>query len=122
MYPQSYINTVCLPMSESQFANHQDDCFIAAWGQDPYQQAGQREHLTKLLTRSKCIEVMKPEFVGRGVTDWKLQESELCAGPDSSCRGEGGAPLVCLDKVKHSESTDKMVSEFGTMNTFKLES
>merc|ERR1719450_1451983 len=100
LYPQSYINTVCLPMSESQFANHQDECFIAAWGQDPYQQGGQREVHTRLLNRSECIKVMKPEFVKRGVIDWELQESEICAGPDETCRGEGGAPLVCLDKSR----------------------
>ena len=87
-------------MSESQFANHQEECFIAAWGVDPYQQGGQREIQTRLLTRSECIKVMKPQFVDRGVIDWELQESEMCAGPDQTCRGEGGAPLVCLDKVK----------------------
>ena len=37
-FPQFYINTICLPQSEQQFAEHTEDCFMAAWGEDPYNQ------------------------------------------------------------------------------------
>ena len=36
-----------------------------------------------------------------------MQPSEICAGGvagEDSCRGEGGSPLVCLDKVTRSIS------------------
>ena len=32
--PRSYINTVCLPQNEGQFQNHQENCWVAAWGLD----------------------------------------------------------------------------------------
>ena len=36
----------------------------------------------------------------KGVPDWRPQPSEVCAGGvagEDTCRGEGGAPLVCYE-------------------------
>ena len=47
--------------------------------------------------RSECIRRLRPEFESRNVPNWSPQPSEVCAGggDGDTCRGEGGAPLVC---------------------------
>ena len=101
--PAFYINTVCLPLDEEQFSGHDDDCFVAAWGSDPYTQGGQREVHLRLLSRRECQDKLRPEFARRQYDGWSPQPSELCAqgerGEDT-CQGEGGSPLVCLDKAR----------------------
>ena len=56
-------------------------------------------YLIIFLERSECIRQLRPEFERRKVRDWSPQPSELCAGGEDgdTCRGEGGAPLVCYD-------------------------
>ena len=53
--------------------------------------------------RAECQRRLQPKFDAGGLgRAWVMQPSELCAGGvagEDSCRGEGGAPLVCLDKV-----------------------
>ena len=97
---QSYINTVCLPRNERQFQNFEGKCWVAAWGQDLKRQ---REVDLPLVSNSQCERSLRPIFEERGVRNWKLQPSEVCAGGvrgKDSCEGEGGAPLVCYDKVR----------------------
>ena len=101
--PEFYGNSVCLPTDEDQFAGHLDDCFVAAWGEKPYEQKGQREVHLKVLSRGECKEKLGAEFAKRGLLNWTPDKSEICAqGEDGqdTCKGEGGSPLVCLDKVK----------------------
>eukprot|EP00092_Neocalanus_flemingeri_P022264 GFUD01024144.1.p1 GENE.GFUD01024144.1~~GFUD01024144.1.p1 ORF type:complete len:519 (-),score=122.85 GFUD01024144.1:270-1826(-) len=96
---QSYINTVCLPKNERQFQNYQDNCWVAAWGQDLKRQ---REVDLPLLSKSECERRLRPVFEERRVKNWRLQPSEICAGGvpgKDTCKGEGGAPLVCYDKA-----------------------
>jgi len=93
----SYINTVCLPQSEFQFRNYDRNCWVAAWGSDLRRQ---REVDLPLWSKSQCESSLQPEFQSRGVNDWNLSPSEICAGGvpgKDTCEGEGGAPLVCLD-------------------------
>jgi len=99
-YPRTYINTICLPMNEDQFADYTDECYVAAWGSDPFTQPGQREVHLPLMSRQECNQRLEPEFSSRGVKGWVMKQSEICAGPDDTCKGEGGAPLVCLDKKR----------------------
>jgi len=91
---RTYINTVCLP--ERQFSPN-TRCWVAAWGKGLHEQ---REVDLPLLSKSECERRLRPEFRSRGVNNWTLASSELCAGGEGkdSCEGEGGAPLVCLDK------------------------
>merc|ERR1711913_45258 len=94
----TYINTVCLPRHEFQFLNHNEHCWVAAWGQDLQRQ---REVDLPLVTKSDCERRLGPIFRERGVTNWRLKPSEVCAGGvrgKDTCDGEGGAPLVCYDK------------------------
>jgi len=96
--PSSYINTVCIPQSERQFQNFDENCWVAAWGQDLKRQ---REIHLPLLSDSECERRLSPIFNSKGVKNWKLQPSEICAGGvlgEDTCQGEGGAPLVCYDK------------------------
>ena len=96
---RSYINTVCLPKSEQHFKNFEENCWVAAWGQDLKRQ---REVDLPLITRSQCERRLRPIFEEKGVRDWSLKPSEICAGGvrgKDTCQGEGGAPLVCYDKV-----------------------
>jgi len=94
----SYINTICLPRSEQQFRNHREKCWVAAWRDNLERQ---REVDLPLVTKSECERRLRPIFEERGVNNWRLQPSEICAGGvrnKDSCKGEGGAPLVCYDK------------------------
>lgn len=92
----SYINTVCLPQSQFQFANFSRNCWVAAWGQDLKRQ---REVDLPLVSRQDCERQLRPIFTEKGVRDWALSKSEICAGGvgKDTCQGEGGAPLVCHD-------------------------
>ena len=97
--PKSYINTVCLPKSESQFKDIQENCWLAAWGKDLERQ---REVDLPLVSKEECELRLRPVFKEKEVPNWSLHPSEVCAGgvPDKdACEGEGGAPLVCYDKV-----------------------
>lgn len=97
LVPRSYINTVCLPENTRQFLGGHD-CWVAAWSNNLREQ---REVKLPLVGRSDCDALLKPEFVRRGVRSWSgIDASELCAGGQGmdACEGEGGAPLVCLDK------------------------
>ena len=56
-----------------------------------------------LNSRSECVNKLRGEFTSRNVPNWSPQPSEVCAGGEpnnpnkDTCRGEGGAPLVCYD-------------------------
>ena len=98
--PPSYINTVCLPKSLTQFKNYKDHCWVAAWGQDLKRQ---REVDLPILSNYECERRHRPTFQAKGLKNWRMQPSEICAGgiPEKdTCDGEGGAPLVCYDKVR----------------------
>eukprot|EP00092_Neocalanus_flemingeri_P040720 GFUD01044332.1.p1 GENE.GFUD01044332.1~~GFUD01044332.1.p1 ORF type:complete len:517 (+),score=101.68 GFUD01044332.1:36-1586(+) len=116
--PQSYINTVCLPRSERQFQNTEDNCWVAAWGQDLKRQ---REVDLPLVSDSECERRLRPIFEERGVSNWRLKPSEMCAGGvrnKDTCQGEGGAPLVCYDKGTDQYYAVGLVSYgFGCNNT-----
>jgi len=95
---ESYINTICLPRDREQFEGYTRRCWVASWGQN---QERQREVDLPILSRSECSRRLRPEFESRGVNNWSPQPSELCAGGEpekDTCRGEGGAPLVCYDE------------------------
>ena len=97
---QSYINTVCLPNTETQFSGSDKKCWVAAWGQDLKRQ---REVDLPLVDKEECERRLRPVFQARGLTNWSLKPSEICAGGvpgKDTCQGEGGAPLVCYDKVR----------------------
>jgi len=114
----TYINTVCLPRNERQFRDHDETCWVAAWGQDLKRQ---REVDLPLVTKSQCERRLRPIFEEKGVRNWSLQPSEMCAGGvrnKDSCRGEGGAPLVCYDKGSDQYFAVGLVSYgFGCNNT-----
>merc|ERR1711936_325976 len=96
--PPSYINTACLPRTPDQFTNYKGLCWVAAWGEDLKRQ---REVDLPLVPDDECERRLGPEFEEKGLKNWKLQPSELCAGGvlgKDTCIGEGGAPLVCYDK------------------------
>eukprot|EP00092_Neocalanus_flemingeri_P011006 GFUD01011851.1.p1 GENE.GFUD01011851.1~~GFUD01011851.1.p1 ORF type:complete len:506 (+),score=110.36 GFUD01011851.1:173-1690(+) len=96
--PRSYINTVCLPKSEDQFEDYEDNCWVAAWGQDLKRQ---REVDLPLVSKSDCERRLGPTFKEKGLENWRSKRSEVCAGGvpgKDTCQGEGGAPLVCYDK------------------------
>jgi len=96
-YRGSYINTVCLPRSRDQFEDYNQNCWVASWGTN---QERQREVDLKILSKAECIRQLRPEFEARNVRNWSPKPSEVCAGGDplkDTCRGEGGAPLVCYD-------------------------
>merc|ERR1712142_247075 len=117
--PKSYINTVCLPKSEEQFQNHQQNCWVAAWGQDLKRQ---REVDIPLVSRADCEQKLKPVFRDRGVPNWSLKPSEVCAGGvigKDACKGEGGAPLVCYDKSSDQYFAVGLVSYGFGCNTDK---
>jgi len=95
---QSYINTVCLPNTETKFSGSDKKCWVAAWGQDLKRQ---REVDLPLVDKEECERRLRPVFQARGLTNWSLKPSEICAGGvpgKDTCQGEGGAPLVCYDK------------------------
>jgi len=98
--PRSYINTACLPESRVQFSAGRR-CWVAAWGNG---ERTQREIDIPMVGRAECEEILRPEFVRRGVRSWAgLSPSEVCAGGErgkDTCRGEAGTALVCLDQVK----------------------
>jgi len=92
----NYVNTVCLPRS-NQFTNYKERCWVASWGN---KQERQQEIDLPLLTSSECGRRLTETFASKGVRDWKPKPSEVCAGGvpgEDTCRGEGGAPLVCYD-------------------------
>ena len=98
--PLMYINTVCLPRTQDQFENYNENCWVAAWGKDLERQ---REVDIPLVSTRDCEKRLGPVFREKGIADWSLKPSELCAGgvPGKGvCEGEGGSPLVCYDKVK----------------------
>jgi len=101
--PPSYINTACLPIDNQQYEDQFSEgqrCWISAWGNTLHEQ---RELEVPLVSRAECNRLLKPEFVRRGVTNWAgIHSSEVCAGGEGrdACEGEGGAPLVCLDKAR----------------------
>jgi len=93
---KNYYNTVCLP-SSSQFRNYRDRCWVASWGN---RQERQREISLPLLSSQECSRRLGDTFEEKGVPNWRPQPSEVCAGGvvgEDTCRGEGGAPLVCYD-------------------------
>ena len=48
----------------------------------------------------ECARRLRPTFEERRVRGWQPQPSEVCAGGvpgEDTCRGEGGAPLVCYE-------------------------
>jgi len=114
----SYINTVCLPRNERQFFNHDERCWVAAWGKDLHRQ---REVDLPLVTKSDCERRLGPIFKDKGVPNWRLKPSEVCAGGvrgKDTCDGEGGAPLVCYDKGSDQYFALGLVSYgFGCNNT-----
>jgi hypothetical protein len=92
-------NAVCLP-SSSQFNDRSDNCWVAAWSNDLIRQ---REISLPLHSAATCRQRLAPIFRSKGVPNWSPHSSELCAGGEigkDTCQGEGGAPLVCLDKKK----------------------
>jgi len=92
----NYYNTICLPKRD-QFRNYNENCWVASWG---VKQERQREIDLPLLSRQECARRLGPTFERKGVRDWQPQPSEVCAGGEpgkDTCRGEGGAPLVCYD-------------------------
>jgi len=96
--PPSYINTICIPNSEQQFKNPDQNCWVAAWGNDLKRQ---REVDLPIVSRAECEERLAPIFREKRVPNWRLKPSEVCAGGvpgKDACTGEGGAPLVCYDK------------------------
>ncbi|XP_023348171.1 serine protease 41 [Eurytemora carolleeae] len=91
-------NSVCLPTSSSQFNEKSDNCWVAAWGKDLVRQ---REIDLPLLSADECQSRLGPIFQSKGRPNWSPHSSEICAGGEigkDTCQGEGGAPLVCLDK------------------------
>lgn len=93
----SYINTVCLPQDPQQFEGFRGPCWVAAWGNDLERQ---REVDLPLVSKAECERKLQPIFERKGVQNWRLKPSEICAGGipgKDTCQGEGGAPLVCLD-------------------------
>jgi len=114
----SYINTVCLPRNERQFINHDEHCWVAAWGKDLHRQ---REIDLPLVTKSDCERRLGPIFRERGIPNWRPKPSEVCAGGvrgKDTCDGEGGAPLVCYDKGSDQYFALGLVSYgFGCNNT-----
>jgi len=99
--PPSYINTACLPIDAQQFQLSEGQrCWVSAWGS---KLGFQRELGVPLVSRAECNKLLKPEFVRRGAVSWEgIDPSEICAGGEGkdACDGEGGAPLVCLDKTR----------------------
>jgi len=99
--PPSYINTACLPIDNQQFQFIEGQrCWVSAWGNSLHEQ---RELEVPLVSKAECNKLLKPEFARRGVTSWPgVDSSEVCAGGEGkdACEGEGGAPLVCLDKAR----------------------
>ena len=92
----NYYNTICLP-TRNQFRNYNQNCWVASWGQN---QERQREIDLPLLSSQECARRLRPTFEERGVPGWQPKPSEVCAGGEpgeDTCRGEGGAPLVCYD-------------------------
>ena len=116
--PRLYLNTICLPRDQDQFRDYRDNCYVAAWGKDPKtrvgKNVGQRDVAIPLVSKEKCEERLRPEFARLGLPDWKLKPSELCAGGEKgvdTCEGEGGAPLVCYDKVSVGVTSSASLSE-----------
>jgi len=92
----NYYNTICLPTG-NQFRDYNENCWVASWGDN---QERQREIDLPLLSRQECARRLRPTFEQKGVRGWQPQPSEVCAGGrpgEDTCRGEGGAPLVCYD-------------------------
>ena len=56
-YPKFYINSICLPRHEEQFSEYLDNdslnCYVAAWGENPYNRTGkgQRQVDLSLISR-----------------------------------------------------------------------
>jgi len=93
---RNYYNTICLP-DQNQFRNYRDRCWVASWGD---KQERQREIDLPLLSSQECSRRLRGTFEDKGVPNWRPQPSEICAGGvpgEDTCRGEGGAPLVCYD-------------------------
>jgi len=96
-------NAVCLPSGKfsPQFSGrfgNPDRCWVAAWGNNLDRQ---REIDLPLVNAPDCARRLGPTFRNKGVPNWRPESSELCAGGEvgkDTCQGEGGAPLVCLDK------------------------
>jgi len=96
VFIQNYYNTICLP-TRNQFRNYNENCWVASWGA---KQERQREIDLPLLSRQECARRLGPTFERKGIRGWQPQPSEVCAGGEAgkdTCRGEGGAPLVCYD-------------------------
>jgi len=94
----SYINTICLPRDQEQFKNYKGRCWVASWGTNLDRQ---REVDLPILTTDECVRALRPTFEARNVPNWTPKPSEICAGGErdkDTCRGEGGAPLVCYDE------------------------
>merc|ERR1712110_762570 len=94
--PPSYINTVCLPRPRQNFEG-KGNCWVASWGTNLERQ---REVDLPILSTAECTRQLRPEFEARNVRGWTPKPSEICAGGaplKDTCRGEGGAPLVCYD-------------------------
>ena len=81
---KNYINTICLPEDADQFKgleNHPNEtCFVAAWGSEPLKQKYQIEHAVPLLSRDVCNQRLQPQFAKRGLNNWVMKPSEICAG------------------------------------------
>ena len=93
----SRVRSICLPDQNTVLKDNQE-CSISGWGTTKYL-GKPREKLfqvfPKIVSTSRCNQ--------RKIYDGKVTENMLCAGRSGhdSCQGDGGAPLVCVDKDRY---------------------
>jgi len=103
------INAACLPtcnnMFDYQFNNGSGvRCWVAGWGKDGVTgnfQIVQNKVDIPIMNRFECERKMKVALGRQGGRNFRLSQSEICAGGEQgkdACDGDGGAPLVCQSK------------------------
>ena len=93
-----HINTICLPPPNTIFDGAR--CFVTGWGKDKFGEDGSYQAILKKIDlpvfgRQNCTEMFRKTRLGK---NYVLNESLICAGGEpgkDSCKGDGGAPLVC---------------------------
>ena len=101
-----HIDTICLPkIPDSSEQNYNKNrCVVMGWGQEAFGENANKYQETlkqarlKVIDNDKCTNKLN-EYAQENSIDalknYQVPGPVLCAGPDPTCKGDGGGSLVC---------------------------
>ncbi|MPC25688.1 phenoloxidase-activating factor 2-like [Portunus trituberculatus] len=98
------VDVICLD-NDLTILNPQHDCLVTGWGKDRFGKKGVFQNVLKKIELpyvlpGQCQDALRTTRLSKLFI---LDPSFLCAGGEAgkdSCSGDGGSPLVCLDRTK----------------------